>query len=133
MRVLKPQGRIAISDMTLESAVPPDLDNLISHVLCIARARSAAGYVSLLEDAGFTSVRHRARRQALLSMLDRIEGKLKSINRLAELGDLQLPVELEDLRPTLRAAKEFIEGGGLSYAVMTGRKPFHAPLPFPRR
>ncbi len=123
MRVLKPGGRIGISDMTLEAVVPEQLDTVMSHVLCIAGAHSVEGYMSLLDSAGFTNIRHHDRRQALVEMVDQIERNITLAERLADAGDTELPSELDDPRPTLAAARRFVENGGLSYSLFAGRKP----------
>ena len=123
MRVLKPGGRIGISDMTLEATVPRELDSVMSHVLCIAGAHSVDGYVSLLDGAGFTNIRHHDRRQALVEMVDQIDRNLVLAERLADAGDIDLPSGLDDPRPTLAAARQFVERGGLTYSLFAARKP----------
>jgi arsenite methyltransferase len=123
MRVLKPGGRFGVSDMTLEAVVPERLDTVMSHVLCIAGAHSVDGYMSLLDSAGFTNIRHHDQRHALIEMVDQIERNIMLAERLADAGDIDLPLELDDPRLTLAAARRFVENGGLSYSLFAGRKP----------
>ena len=123
MRVLKPGGRLGVSDITLEATVPYELHTVMSHVLCIAGAHSVDGYMSVLDGAGFTNIRHHDRRQALVETVDQIERNIKLAERLADAGDVALPLELDDPRPTLAAARRFVENGGLSYSLFAARKP----------
>lgn len=56
-RVLKPGGRVAVSDIALKRELPPDLGNdLMAYVGCIAGAISIDDYRQGLTDAGFSHV-----------------------------------------------------------------------------
>jgi SAM-dependent methyltransferase len=56
-RVLKPGGRVAISDIALKKPLPSELgDDLMAYVGCIAGAISIEDYRSGLRDAGFSDV-----------------------------------------------------------------------------
>jgi SAM-dependent methyltransferase len=56
-RVLKPGGRVAVSDIALKKPLPPEIGNdLLAYVGCIAGAISIEDYVSGLEAAGFDAV-----------------------------------------------------------------------------
>jgi len=57
LRVLKPGGRVAISDIALKQSLPPELaQNLLAYVACIAGAISVDAYQSGLMQAGFSDV-----------------------------------------------------------------------------
>jgi SAM-dependent methyltransferase len=57
-RVLKPGGRLAVSDIVLTSALPADLlGSVAAYVGCISGALLAADYLGAIEAAGFTRVR----------------------------------------------------------------------------
>ena len=56
-RVLKPGGRLAVSDIALKRPLPPEIgDDLMAYVGCIAGAISIDEYRSGLEAAGFDPV-----------------------------------------------------------------------------
>ena len=56
-RVLKPGGRLAVSDIALKGPVPPEIaDDLTAFVGCIAGAISAEDYRAKLREAGFAHV-----------------------------------------------------------------------------
>lgn len=56
-RVLKPGGRLAVSDIALKRELPPELDDdLMAYVGCIAGAISIEDYKRGLLDAGFSGV-----------------------------------------------------------------------------
>lgn len=57
LRVLKPGGRVAISDIALKQPLPPSVaSDVQAYVGCIAGAIQIADYERLLRDAGFDGV-----------------------------------------------------------------------------
>jgi arsenite methyltransferase len=57
LRVLKPGGRVAISDIALKKPLPPEVGNdLLAYVGCVAGAILIDQYVECLKLAGFASV-----------------------------------------------------------------------------
>jgi len=56
-RVLKPGGRLAVSDIALRRALPPEIGNdLVAYVGCIAGAILIEDYRTMLGEAGFAHV-----------------------------------------------------------------------------
>jgi 2-polyprenyl-3-methyl-5-hydroxy-6-metoxy-1,4-benzoquinol methylase len=56
-RVLKPGGRVAVSDIALKKELPPEVgSNLMAYIGCVAGAISFADYERGLREAGFGSV-----------------------------------------------------------------------------
>ena len=57
-RVLKPGGRVAISDLVLDALLPPSVTcNADSHCACLAGAIPRAEYLRVIEEAGLVSLR----------------------------------------------------------------------------
>jgi hypothetical protein len=56
-RVLKPGGRVAVSDIALKKPLPPEIGNdLMAYVGCVAGAILIDEYRRWLADAGFRSI-----------------------------------------------------------------------------
>jgi len=56
-RILKPGGRVAVSDIALKKELPPEVGkDLLAHVGCIAGAVPIGEYVEGLKSAGFAAV-----------------------------------------------------------------------------
>lgn len=57
LRVLKPGGRVAVSDIALKKPLPPEIvDSVAAYVGCIAGAIHMDDYRQMLGDAGFSAV-----------------------------------------------------------------------------
>ncbi len=56
-RILKPGGRLAISDMALKKALPPELaESVVAYTGCVVGALRIEDYERLLGEAGFAAV-----------------------------------------------------------------------------
>lgn len=121
-RVLKPRGRIGISDIVLNKPIPEPLQGVLGHVLCLAGARSDTQTGELIESAGFTSLRTRDATTEMLALVDRIEAQFGRADLLqSALGD-DLPGWLEASGPVIAEAQQYIRGGGAGYALFTARR-----------
>lgn len=73
-RVLKPGGRVAVSDIALKQPLPPEVgQDILAYVGCIAGAILIADYEKELRGAGFSAVR--------------IVDTQKNLNAYAQAGD----------------------------------------------
>ena len=120
-RVLKPGGRIGISDFFLNAPVPESLDGLLGQVLCVAGAPSLQAYPEALERAGFEYVRVREVSWTLADMILRIRQRLKLLATGA--GGIDLPDNWGELAPVLADLEDFIANGGAGYLMATARRP----------
>jgi SAM-dependent methyltransferase len=70
-RVLKPGGRVAVSDIVLEAALPPGLsEDPASYAGCVGGAILRADYLRLLGEAGLTDIRVTQEADAAAMLLD---------------------------------------------------------------
>ena len=121
-RVLKPGGRIGISDFFLDAPVPGSLDGLLGRVLCVAAAESADGYREALTRAGFECVRIRIVNWTLADMIERVQHRLHLLATVSVSPRPVLPVEWGDPAPVLEDLESFIASGGAGYLIATARR-----------
>ncbi len=121
-RVLKPGGRIAISDFFLDAPVPGSLDNLLGRVLCVAGAPSAESYRESLARAGFEYVRLRIVNWTLADMIRRIRNRLDFLANTTTAAATMLPADWDDVAPVLVDLESFITSGGAGYLIATARR-----------
>jgi SAM-dependent methyltransferase len=56
-RVLKPGGRVAVSDIALKQSLPPELgEDMLAYIGCVAGALLITDYERMLKEAGFSSI-----------------------------------------------------------------------------
>jgi arsenite methyltransferase len=118
-RVLRPEGRIGMSDLTRSGPLPPDLDGLLAWIACIADARPVGEYAGYLEGAGFDVTTIEAHNEALAEMARDVQGRLLGIEIMARLKKLDLPgADFEQAKRLARAASNAIREGLLGYSLI---------------
>lgn len=125
-RVLKPGGRVALSDMIAEpERLPGSLRTLDGWVACLADARPLSGLVELLGGAGLVVEVVERHDAALAHLLDRVDARLRLARAgLASGGDSGL---IERGIELVAAAQESLELGILGYAVVVAWQPADRP------
>jgi len=120
-RVVKPGGRVAISDITaLKDELPPELTGIQAWVACVADARPLDEITSILEESGLlieTTERHD---EELAAMLDQIDARLRAARLL---GAGLFDDRVGKGRELVAAAKGAMGRGLLGYAVIIARRP----------
>jgi ubiquinone/menaquinone biosynthesis C-methylase UbiE len=120
--VLKPGGRIGLSDFFLNTAVPDSLSGLLGRVLCVAGAPSADGYREALSRAGFDFIRIRKVNWTLADMIQRIRHRFKLLTATKSMASADIPVDFGDPAAVLKDLEEFIAGDGAGYLIATARR-----------
>jgi len=121
-RVLKPGGRIGISDFFLDAPVPESLDGLLGRVLCVAGAPSMAGYRDAFVRARFEYVRIRSVNWTLTDMIQRVRRRLNVLATTPAAATAILPAAWGDPTRVLTDLEAFIASGGAGYVIATARR-----------
>jgi arsenite methyltransferase len=120
-RVLKPFGRVGLSDLTRSGPLPKELEGLLAWVACIADARPGDEYADYLKAAGFKAVQIEAHDEGLAEMVRGIQGKLLSAELMLNLKKLNLPgVDLGPAKVLARSAADAVRAGLLGYSLVIG-------------
>jgi arsenite methyltransferase len=122
-RVLRPGGRLGLTDMTVNGTLPEELQSLLAWVACVAGAGTPKEYVATLREAGFDHFTIEDQRDALLRIVDDVRRKLLGVELAVGLGKLDLgDLDLSGGKRLARRAVELIESGVVGYTLITAKK-----------
>lgn len=123
-RVLKPGGRLGISDLTKTAGPLPELDGLLSWVACIGDAQPVESYVEILRLANLTVAGVEDHGYALTDLVRQIQGRLLGAEIAAGLKKLDFPnLNFTEAKRFAQAALIAVKDGKLGYAVIGAVKP----------
>ena len=118
-RVLKPGGRVGMSDLTRVTAPLPELDGLLAWIACIGDARPVEQYAAWLAEAGFAIVAETARDECLQQMVDAVQGRLLLADVMIGLRKITLPgLDLQQAKTFASATRRAVRDKQLGYAVL---------------
>ncbi len=122
-RVLRPGGRLGLTDMTVSGDLPDDIQSLLSWVACVTGAGTPEHYVATLEQAGFTSFTIENHGAALMQMVNDVRRRFLAVELAAGLGKLNLgDLDLSEGKRLALRAVELIEKGVWGYTLIAARK-----------
>ena len=124
-RVLRPGGRLALSDMAVEGEIPETLRDWIHTGTCLARAMTADAYGRALRDAGFVVVERWDASDGLRELLRRIKRNLVGAAFAAASAEQPsaAPFDVRAARATLKEAERAIASGIVRYAALVAERP----------
>lgn len=122
--MLRPGGRVGLSDLTRAGAIPPALTGLLAWLACSADARPLADYVAYLAGAGLAVRRVESHDEALGALVGDIRAKLLGAELLVRLRKLTLPgtTDFAAAKELARAAAAAVADGTLGYALVVAAK-----------
>jgi arsenite methyltransferase len=122
-RVLRPGGRVGISDLTRTDVLSKDLDGLLAWIACIGDAQTVEAYTAFLRDAGFSVDSIEQRNDALREMVDQVRMKLLGAEIMAGLNKLRLPgLDLVAAKRMASSAMAAVKQGELGYVLICAIK-----------
>lgn len=122
-RILKPGGKVGLSDLTRSIELPSELEGLLAWIACIADAQPAGEYVAYFEAAGFTGLDLELHDEALAEMVRDIQGKLLGAELMTKLKKLDIAgVDFAQAKALARAAADAVRAKRLGYAIVTGQR-----------
>jgi ubiquinone/menaquinone biosynthesis C-methylase UbiE len=122
-RVLRPGGRLGMSDLTRSGPLPQELEGLLAWIACIADARPVEEYAGYLEAEGFDVKTIEPHNNALAEMARDVQGRLLGIELMVRLKKLDLPgADFEQAKQLARTAANAIHQGLLGYSLIVAQR-----------
>jgi arsenite methyltransferase len=123
-RVLKPGGRVGISDLTRTSEPLPELEGLLAWIACIGDAQPLDSYAAWLRGAGLEVDTTEAHDDCLAQMVNSVRSKLLIADVLKGLGKLSVPgLDTEQANRFARAASAAVAARKLGYGLLVAANP----------
>lgn len=128
-RVVKPRGRVIVTDMVTEAPLPLPLQGVAAWSSCISGALSLDAYKDLLSASGFHLVSTNDRSGELTTTLEQVGRRLSLLEIAVRLGAVQLdalgvPADIFDrARDVVTQLVEEVRKGSLGYSSLIAESP----------
>lgn len=119
LRVLRPGGRVGLSDVTRRGALPQDLNNLAGWVGCLSGARSIDGCRDLLEGHGFRITTCEDRSGDLKNLVNRVGSALVAWLSFRAADAAVAAWTADSARDLMESIGRMIDQGDLGYCQIT--------------
>ncbi len=117
-RVLRPGGRVAISDVVVDAErLPAELLGPMATIACVGSALSRPGYEELLARAGLEVYAVESRDADTARFTERIEERLRGARLLGLDRFAGSPFDVDDAIELVRVARRSIDEGAIGYAI----------------
>jgi SAM-dependent methyltransferase len=121
-RVLRPGGRLAISDVVAERhRLPGPLRGAMAQVACIGDALPRGGHERLLAEAGFEVDRSEDHDRAALTMAERVVDRLRGL-RVMGFGTAAFPVSIDRALELAGLVTDEIAAGRIGYVLVSASR-----------
>jgi arsenite methyltransferase len=123
-RVLKPGGKIGMTDITRHGEVPEDLQGLLAWVACVGAAQPQDAYETYLREAGLTITLSEEHGAALAQLVRDVRTRLLATEILVTLKRVQLPIaDFDQAKALARSAADAVRADQFSYTLLMATKP----------
>jgi ubiquinone/menaquinone biosynthesis C-methylase UbiE len=124
VRLLGPQGRIGLTDVTVSGPLPPELSGVLATAGCVGGALSMEGYLDLLEREGMVIEHAEDCREVAEGFLSGLSKRMVMVEIALGLGKLSVSEGLlSEGKRFLGMARELAASGVLGYGMIVARKP----------